>query len=51
MVRDTRILEASLGSGKKIIEKNERDSSIVQRRAIRAKTSISVPGNILTLCR
>ena len=41
MVNDTRILEASLGSGKKIIEKNESDSSIVQRRSIRAKIAIS----------
>ena len=41
MVTDTRILEASLGNGKKIIEKNEIESSIVQRRSIRAKVNIS----------
>lgn len=40
MVSDTRILEASLGNGKKIIEKNEINSSIVQRRSIRAKKNI-----------
>ncbi|MDC3382394.1 N-acetylneuraminate synthase family protein [Candidatus Pelagibacter sp.] len=40
MVSDTRILEASLGNGKKIIEKNEIESSVVQRRAIRAKTNL-----------
>ena len=34
MVSSTRILEAALGSGKKIIENNEKESAIVQRRAI-----------------
>ena len=40
MVKDTRILEASLGDGKKKIEKNEIDSLVVQRRSIRAKIDI-----------
>jgi len=35
MVKQTRILENSLGDGKKKIEPNEQSSSIVQRRAIR----------------
>jgi sialic acid synthase SpsE len=35
MVKQTRILEKSLGDGKKRIEINEKTSSIVQRRAIR----------------
>jgi len=34
MVSSTRILEATLGSGKKIIEYNERESAVVQRRGI-----------------
>jgi sialic acid synthase SpsE len=42
MVNDARILEASIGNGNKIIEKNERDSSIVQRRSIRAKIAIPI---------
>jgi N-acetylneuraminate synthase len=41
MVNDVRILEASLGDGLKKVEKNEIDSSIVQRRSIRAKINIS----------
>ncbi len=36
MVEETRKLEMSLGDGKKTIEKNERESVIVQRRSIRA---------------
>ena len=42
MVNDARILEASIGNGNKIIEKNEIDSSIVQRRSIRAKIAIPI---------
>jgi len=37
MVEETRILENSLGSGYKKVEKNENQSVIVQRRSIRAK--------------
>lgn len=40
MVKDTRILEASLGDGKKKIEMNEINSLVVQRRSIRAKIDI-----------
>ena len=36
MVDETRILETSLGDGNKVIEKNEKESVIVQRRSIRA---------------
>ena len=37
MVNETRKLEKSLGDGVKIIQKNEIDSSKVQRRSIRSK--------------
>lgn len=40
MVDESRKLEKSLGDGIKKIEKNENTSSIVQRRAIRAKTKL-----------
>jgi N-acetylneuraminate synthase len=40
MVNDTRILEKSLGNGKKYIEKNEIDSSVVQRRSVRTKFNL-----------
>lgn len=40
MVIETRKLEKALGNGKKIIEKNENESSLVQRRCIRAKIDI-----------
>ena len=36
MVIETRKLETALGNGLKIIEKNENQSSIVQRRCVRA---------------
>lgn len=41
MVSSTRILEATLGSGKKIIEHNEKESAIVQRRGIWVLNKIS----------
>tara|TARA_B100000674_G_C37877346_1_gene932633 strand:- start:426 stop:1490 length:1065 start_codon:yes stop_codon:yes gene_type:complete len=40
MVEETRKLEMALGNGNKIIEKNENQSSLVQRRCIRTKTDI-----------
>ena len=40
MVDQTRILESSLGNGKKIIEKNEKESVVVQRRSIRAAQNL-----------
>ncbi len=40
MVRETRKLEMSLGSGIKKIEKNEEQAAIIQRRCIRAKTNL-----------
>ena len=36
MIDETRMLEMSLGDGNKVIEKNEKESVIVQRRSIRA---------------
>jgi N-acetylneuraminate synthase len=35
MVADTRVLERCLGDGKKIVEANEKEARIVQRRALR----------------
>ena len=40
MVRETRKLEKSLGDGIKKIEHNERESSIIQRRGIRANRKL-----------
>ena len=40
MVKRTRELEIALGDGKKVIEKNELDSSIVQKRSLYAKKDI-----------
>ena len=40
MVKKTRSIEKSLGDGLKKVEKNERETVILQRRAIRAKTKI-----------
>lgn len=40
MVDETRILESSLGDGNKVIEENEKESVIVQRRSIRAATDL-----------
>ena len=37
MVIQTRILEKSMGDGRKKIEDNEKQSSIIQRRSIRAR--------------
>jgi len=41
MIERSRELENSLGSGEKIIEKNENETVILQRRAIRTKTKLS----------
>ena len=48
MVNCTRELEAALGTNEKRIMDNERDSAVVQRRAIRAARNLS-PGEILTI--
>ena len=40
MVDRSRELENSLGSGKKIIERNENETVIIQRRSIRAKSKL-----------
>ena len=40
MVNSTRILEKALGKNEKKIERNEKDSSIIQRRSIRAAVNI-----------
>lgn len=42
MVQRTRELELSMGNGIKIVEKNEENSAIVQRRSLCAKTNLSV---------
>jgi sialic acid synthase SpsE len=49
MVEETRSLESAFGDGRKKIEKNENQSSIVQRRCIRSKTKLS-KGTILKEC-
>lgn len=38
MVKEARILEASMGNGVKKVEKNEKNTVVVQRRSIRAAT-------------
>tara|TARA_B100000161_G_scaffold220224_1_gene165457 strand:- start:686 stop:1741 length:1056 start_codon:yes stop_codon:yes gene_type:complete len=48
MVKRTRELEIALGDGKKIIEKNELDSSIVQKRSLYAKKDFKV-GDIISI--
>ena len=40
MVEETRILESSLGNGKKKIENNEKEAIVVQRRSIRASRDL-----------
>jgi N-acetylneuraminate synthase len=47
MVKDTRILERCLGSGEKIIELNEIDSRIVQRRGLRYAKSLKA-GSVIS---
>jgi len=42
MVERTRELEDALGNGEKIIEENELETVIVQRRALRAKEDFDV---------
>ena len=48
MVNRTRELEIALGDGKKVIEKNEFESSIVQKRGLYAKKEIK-KGAIITI--
>lgn len=47
MILRTRELEASLGSGKKVVEENEKDTVILQRRALTAKFSLK-KGDVLS---
>jgi N-acetylneuraminate synthase len=47
MIYETRRLEKSLGNGIKKVERNEKDSVIVQRRSIKAKTNLK-KGSILS---
>ena len=47
MIKETRLLEKSLGYGIKRIEKNEKQSSIIQRRSIWANENIE-KGKIIT---
>lgn len=47
MVERTRKLEEAMGDGRKIIEENEQDSAVIQRRALRARRDINV-GSILS---
>jgi N-acetylneuraminate synthase len=46
MVENTRRLESALGSGDKKIEDNEKDTSVIQRRCIRAATDIPAGAQI-----
>lgn len=47
MVDDTRLLEASLGDGRKKIEENENQTIVLQRRCVRAARDVTV-GETLT---
>lgn len=47
MVENTRRLESALGSGDKKIEDNEKDTSVIQRRCIRAAKDIPA-GTVIT---
>ena len=55
MIDETRLLEKSLGDGKKRIENNEKDSVIIQRRSIRASKDLfrnqKIKENMLTYLR
>lgn len=41
MVERTRLLEAALGDGVKVVEKNEQETVVIQRRALRVKSDLS----------
>lgn len=47
MIIQSRELEAALGNGEKIIEDNEKETSIIQRRCLRVNKDIH-PGDIIT---
>ncbi len=47
MVDDTRLLEAALGTGLKVVEDNERLTSVLQRRCVRAARPLAA-GEFLT---
>jgi N-acetylneuraminate synthase len=47
MIKESRLLEKSLGNGIKRIEKNEKQSSVIQRRSIWANENIK-KGKIIT---
>lgn len=44
MVQATRELENALGTGIKVVEANEKQTVVVQRRAVRAKTALTAGG-------
>lgn len=46
MVEDTRMLEAALGSGVKVLAENETDTAVIQRRCVRAIRDLQ-PGEVL----
>ena len=46
MIDDTRRLEAALGDGVKVVEANERETVVVQRRAVRLRRALA-PGHRL----
>lgn len=48
MVNTTRELERALGSGNKIVEENEKNTVVIQRRSIRVKKTLK-KGEILTV--
>ena len=47
MVERTRLLEFALGDGIKVVEENEQDTVVIQRRALRVKSDLKA-GHILT---
>ena len=47
MVDDTRLLEAALGTGHKVVEDNEQQTAVLQRRCVRAARDLPA-GTVLT---
>jgi len=47
MVDETRVLEAALGTGRKSVEDNERETVVLQRRCVRAARDL-VKGTVIT---
>ena len=48
MVNSTRELEAALGTGVKIVEENETETVVLQRRSLRARSEMAKGGIITT---